>query len=347
MSRDFEDFLRDTKGTKNVGSSSSDTPGQFVFRFDNEKLSFVGLNPNDILNEVYFYTNWLTTWSIPSEYEDNDIVLKIAEFENNVSPSDIENLVINTRIWEVRVGDFATYSFEPGLSSILRDNSKITINVDSDLDTWFLPSDIQPLLLDFAAQYSYPQGISFSAGGENEENAELIAATLQSFGIAIFLIFSILVFQFNSFSRPAIIIYSVVLALLWVNIGLFITWNPYSMPFAIWFIALTWVVVNDAIIFVDRMMKNIAKLEKRIKLPTEKDYLDAISAAGKSRLQPIIVTTLTTVFWVLPLALQDEFWAGLWFTIIFGLFAGSSMTLFVIPSLYYQVYIRRKLKKRM
>ena len=101
----------------------------------------------------------------------------------------------------------------------------------------------------------------------------------------------------------------------------------------IWFIALTWVVVNDAIILIDRMNKNIDKWI---------DSLHAVISAWKSRLQPIIVTTLTTVFWVLPLALQDEFWAGLWFTIVFGLFAWSSMTLFVIPSLYYQTVIKNK-----
>jgi hypothetical protein len=181
----------------------------------------------------------------------------------------------------------------------------------------------------FAEQYNFPEGISFSAGWENAENQDLIVSTFKSLFIAMFLIFSILVFQFNSFKQPAIVLYSVILALLWVNIGLYLTGNPYSMPFMIWFIALTWVVVNDAIILIDRINKN---LEKGI------DDLHSIIGAGKSRLQPIIVTTLTTVFGVLPLALQDEFWAGLWFTIVFWLFAWSSMTLFVIPSLYSTIH---------
>ncbi len=344
VSKDFENYLKSIDGTKNVWSSSSDTPGQFVFQFDKDKLGFVWLTPDDLLNEVYFYTNGVTAGSIKSEFEDNDIVLKVWDFDTYLSPSDIENLIIDTRIGKIRVGDFADYEFAPGLSSIAREDTKITISVESDLEVWILPTSVQPKLLAFAQNYNYPQWISFSAWGENEENAALIQSTIQSFGIALFLIFSILVFQFNSFSRPAIIIYSVVLALLGVNIGLFITGNPYSMPFAIWFIALTGVVVNDAIIFVDRMMKNVDRLERNNKKPNKQDYLDSISAAGKSRLQPIIVTTLTTVFWVLPLALQDEFWAGLWFTIIFGLFAGSAMTLFIIPALYYQAYLRKKTK---
>jgi len=193
----------------------------------------------------------------------------------------------------VRVGDYATFSFEPGL-----------------------------------------------------ENAELITATLQSFLIALFLIFTILVFQFNSYSQPLIILYSVVLALLWVNIGLFVTWNPYSMTFAIWFIALTWVVVNDAIILLDRINRNLDRLVRNAgdKVLELEDYVEALVAAGRSRLQPIIVTTITTLFWVLPLALQDAFWAWLWYTIIFGLFAGSFMTLFIIPALYYSIYLKKKIR---
>jgi multidrug efflux pump subunit AcrB len=176
-----------------------------------------------------------------------------------------------------------------------------------------LPSEIQPLLITFAQEYNYPEGISYSAGGENEENAELIQSTLQSFLIAIFLIFLVLVLQFNSYSQPAIILYSVVLALLGVNIGLFVTGNPYSMTFAIGFIALTGVVVNDAIILVDRINRNLNRLVRNSKgkeLELD-DYVQSLVAAGRSRLQPIIVTTLTTVFGIFPLALQDAFWAGL------------------------------------
>ena len=109
------------------------------------------------------------------------------------------------------------------------------------------------------------------------------------------------------------------------------------MTFMIWFIALTWVVVNDAIILIDRINRN---LEIWI------DAIHSVASAGKTRLQPIIVTTLTTVFWVLPLALQDEFWAWLWFTIVFGLAAGSAMTLFVIPSLYYSWFLDWKQTKK-
>lgn len=335
VSLDFKKFLSTTQWAKNVTTSSSESPGQFVFQFDKNKLYQFWLVPDDILGELYFYTNGVKAGSIKSEFEDNDIVVKIKEFDENLSPEDIKNIIINTPAGEIRVWDVADYNFVKAVSAITRENNKITISVESDVLPDFVPTTIQPLLVEFAETYSFPAGITYAAWGENEENMDLIVSTVISLFIALFLIFSILVFQFNSFRQPAIVLYSVVLALLWVNIGLFVTGNPYSMPFMIWFIALTWVVVNDAIILIDRMNKNVDKWI---------DGLHAVVSAWKSRLQPIIVTTLTTVFWVLPLALQDEFWAWLWFTIVFGLLAWSSMTLFVIPSLYYQTIILRENK---
>ena len=92
--------------------------------------------------------------------------------------------------------------------------------------------------------------------------------------------------MFNSFTKPAIILFTIILALLGVNIGLAVTGNPYSMPFAIGFIALAGIVVNDAIIFLDRIRENVSH---------EIDEFAAIVEAGRSRLQPILLTTITTV----------------------------------------------------
>jgi len=333
----FKEKFRDIEWLKNITTTSSESPWQFIFRFNRDKLANVWLTPNDILNEIYFYTNWLKSWSIKSSYEDNDIVLKIADFEENLSPEDINNLLINTSIWKIRVWDFVETEFAKSISSISRENGKISITVEADLNPWVVTTEVQPEIDELAENFIFPEWVFYEKWWENQENADLIISTFKSLFIALFLIFSILVFQFNSFRQPLVILYSVILALLWVNIWLFITWNPYSMPFMIWFIALTWVVVNDAIILLDRINRN---LEKGI------DNIHSVISAWKTRLQPIIVTTLTTVFWVLPLALQDEFWAWLWFTIVFWLFAWSSMTLFVIPSLYYSWFLDWKETKK-
>jgi len=341
VSDDFENYLETIPWVKNISTSSSSSPWQFVFKFDKVKLANIWLNQNDILSELYFYTNWIKAWSIKSTYEDNEIIVSFKQFENNLSPEDIDNLVVNTKVWKIRVWDFAHFEFKRAVNAITRENWDIIISVWSEVEKGYLPTDIQPKLDEFAKNYNYPNGISFLKSWEAQDNMDLIISTIKSLFISIFLIFSILVFQFNSYKQPLIVMYSIVLALLWVNIWLYLTGNPYSMPFGIWFIALTWVVVNDAIILIDKMNKSIKYKEEHTK-SKHINYMEQVVLAGKTRLQPIIVTTLTTIFWVLPLALQDEFWAWLWFTIIFWLFVWSFMTIIVIPILYYSIVLRKK-----
>ncbi len=339
VSEDFENHLKTIAWSKNIISSSSDSPWQFIFTFDKDKLSNIWLNQDDILRELYFYTNGIKSWSIKSEFEDNEIKVLFKDFEESLTPNDIENIEVLTKAWKVRVWDFSDFEFRKSVDAITREDGKIIISIWSEVEEWYLPTDVQPKLDEFVEKYNYPEWISFIKSWESQENMDLIVSTIKSLFISIFLIFSILVFQFNSYKQPVIVLYSIVLALLWVNIWLYLTWNPYSMPFAIWFIALTWIVVNDAIILIDRINKGILYKKEH---STKVDYIEQIIVAWKSRLQPIIVTTLTTVFWVLPLALQDEFWSWLWFTIIFWLFVWSTMTLIVVPVLYYVLVVRKK-----
>lgn len=326
---EFKNYLQTIEWTKNVDTTSSKTPWQFVFKFKKDKLTSLWLTPNDIIRELYFYIAWIWAWSIKNIYENNDIIVQIKEFEETLSPSDIENITLNTKSWPINMQEILSYNVKDSISALNREDGKIMIKVQSDYEQWYLPSDIQPKLLKYAKNYQFPNGISYKAWWETSENQELIISTFFSFLIALFLMFFILVFQFNSFLQPIIILYSILLAMFWVNIWLFLTWNPYSMPFGIWFIALTWVVVNNAIILIDRINMN---LNKGLYLK------HAVLNSWKARLQPILVTTLTTISWILPLALQDQFWAWLWYTIIFGLLVGSIMTLFVVPIIYYTIY---------
>ena len=166
-------------------------------------------------------------------------------------------------------------------------------------------------------------------GGENEENAELIQWAMIAFVVALFMTFVLLVYMFNSFTKPAIVLYSIFTALLWVNIGLWITWNPYSMSFAIWFISLIGVIVNTAIFLVDRINENTKKWVWLV---------ESIIEAGQARFKPIIISTLTTILWIWSSVTQDEFYAWLWYTVIFGLLFSSLITLVAVPMLYYSVF---------
>ena len=105
-----------------------------------------------------------------------------------------------------------------------------------------------------------------------------------------------------------------------------------SMPFGIGFIAFTGIAVNHGIILIDAININIRKGMTGI---------TALVEAGSSRLEPMILTTLTTSLGILPLALRDAFWAALGFTIIFGLIACTFLTLFIVKGIYYEAIMKK------
>jgi multidrug efflux pump subunit AcrB len=337
FAKSIEQYLKSIEWTKNVWISSPDTPWQFILTFDVNKLAFVGLTQAQAASEVASAINGVIAGTVKVNGEDRTIKVLYETFVDVVTPESITDLTITTSRGEkVRIGDLIEIQPDAAVAQISRENGKISVRVESELADNFRTqwTIIQNNLLSYVNTLPLPEWVSIEPVGESQENAELITATLRWFAISLALMFVILLLMFDSFTKPAIILYTIILALLWVNIGLFITWNPYSMPFMIWFIALAWIVVNDAIIFLDRVRENVSH---------DIDEFIAIIEAWKSRLQPILLTTITTVFGILPLALQDEFWAWLWFTIVFGLTAWSAMTLFVIPSLYYELIVIKKL----
>lgn len=337
VSKEFEKYLKWIEWIKNITNSSQETPWQFIFQFDKDKLRSLNLTPWDIMWQVYLSMNGMKSWTLKWEFDDEDIVLKFDEFDDSATPDQIQNIVIKTWNWEIKLWSVLDYQFDNSVASISRENSKITVKVEADTQPDAPTLEIQTKFTEFAENYPYPEWISFIKWWENEENMDLIIATWVSFLIALILIFTILVLQFSSYSQPLIILYSVLLALLWVNIWLYVTGNAYSMTFGIWFISLTWIVVNDAILLIETINQNINKWL---------EFVTGLVESGKSRLQPIMVTTLTTCFWLLPIAMQDEFWAWLWYTVVFGLAMWSFFTLFVTPILYYEnVNIRKTYRK--
>jgi multidrug efflux pump len=326
VATEFENYLISLEWTKNVSNSSEQTPGQFVFTLNKEKLGILGLLPSDISIPLYQIINGTNAGTIKDAYNNQDIQVMYQDFQTGVSPSIIQSIRIPTRAGNILMWSISDYYVDNSISQISRQDTNITIRVESDTEQNITPDVLQAKLMEFASTYEFPAGITYQAGGETQENADIIQATGIAFIIAIILIYTILVLQFNSFLQPTIIMYSIIMWLLGTNIWLWITGNPYSMAFGIWFIALTGIVVNDAIVFIDRANQNTAR---------GMNTYNAIVETGKSRLQPIILTTITTVVGLSSVARQDEFFAGLAYTIMFGLTTASAMTLFVIPALYY------------
>jgi len=333
---DFESYLNRLNWTKNIQMSSQKSPGQFVFSFDKSKLTMLWLSPSDLNFELFASSNEFSAGSLKWPYDYHDIKLKYMEFDEILTPSDISNLSINTHAWPVLMGNVSDYQFVNAIDQIQREDTKIMISVGWDVVQNFKINEVQAKLIKFAKEYTFPDWIYYEAGGETEENMGLIVAMLSAFLMSILLIYGILVLMFNSFTQPIIIMFSLLMGVFGANLWLLITGNPYGLMFIIWFIALTGIVVNDAIVFLDRTNKNVKKWMNR---------LDAVVEAWKARLHPIILTTITTIVGLISIS-SNPMRQPLAVTVMFGIFFWSAMTLFVIPAIYYDRHKITHLIKR-
>lgn len=330
VSRDFETYLKSIPGTKNVGRSSSDTPGQFIFSLKKDELANAGITPALLYGQISQSLNGINVASIEDNGNDIDIYVKSSQFDGDVDMNNILSLPIVFGQNTYRVGDFVDSTISNATANISRQDGKIQITVDADAEDVKENVPLQSKFVEFAKSYKYPTGITYQAGGEAQENSELIMATISAFFLALLFIFGILTLQFNSFTQPLVILYSVITSLPFVMIGLLLTDNQFSMPFGIGFIAFTGIAVNHGIILIAAINEN---LEKGI------EGITALVEAGSSRLEPMLLTTVTTVLGIVPIALRDRFWSGMGFTIIFGIMAASFLTLFVVKGIYYELYM--------
>ena len=216
-------------------------------------------------------------------------------------------------------------------------------------------------------KFSFPNGYTYKFGGEQQEQEVEMAFLSNAFMIALFLVFIIIVAQFNKIITPLIIMSSIILSTIGVFLGLLV----FKMDFVvvmtmIGVISLIGIVVNNAIVLIDFIELNRKrKMLKSSKLDLN-DIIECISDAGKTRLRPVILTALTTILGLMPLAIgmnfdfvnffkfyEISFYLGgdnmvffgpIAWAIIFGLSFATFLTLLVIPSMYLiQVKLNRLL----
>ena len=324
VARDFENYLKSLPGTKNISNSSKESPWQFVFTLDEDRLALLGLTKKSVGPLLYLALNGISAGTVKIDKEHHDISIKYNAFDDSVSPDTLMGTLIPTSKGQIPLANIASYSFKPAVTSISRKDGEITITLGANLKQGVKAENINNQLYAYADSYPFPEGISYAKWGEQTENADLIISLLSSIVFAFIMIFWILVLQFNSYTQPLIISYSLLMGFIGASFWMLLTWNPYSMMFLIGFIALMGIIVNNAIILIDSANENITHGYSRS---------DAIKESAKSRIKPILSTTLTTVIGMITL-LTNGMFVPLAYTIMFGLSFGTVVTLFAIPVLY-------------
>lgn len=320
-----KNYLSNIDKVINVKLSIEDAAGEFVFSIDKNKADFFGLSVASIASTLRNAVYGTETTSVNVNGDDIDIVLKYnKDIFNDLE--DLKDVMIFGPKGAIPFDQVAEVSLEPALLSINhRDGEKI-INVTADLKTG---GNIAKITKDFEnkkTEFVTTDGIKITVGGEVEDIEKSYKEIFISMFLAIFLILGILILQFNSFKQPLIIIFTLPLSMIGVIAGLNITGQSFSFLAFIGIVALAGIVVNDAIVLIDRVNKNI---EDGV------EYEDAIIDGGVSRMQPIFLTSLTTIAGIFPLIWADEMWKGFSITVISGLAFSTVLTLIVTPVMYY------------
>ena len=274
----------------------------------------------------------------------------------------------NGQISQVPIRTVADVEYTSTYSSIKRKDLDRVITISSNTLEGYTGNDIIPLMDEAMRDYDLPQGFTFEFTGEQQQQQEDVGFLLGSFVFALFLIFVIIVAQFNSLSAPFIILTSVVLSLAGVLLGYFFFGGTFSVVFTgVGIIALAGVVVNNAIVLIDytmlKMKERAVELgmrEKDYKLLSLEDLRDAIITGGATRLRPVLLTAITTVLGLIPLAIglnidffsfianwdpryflggdNTALWGPMAWTIIYGMVFATFLTLVVVPVMIWLRY---------
>jgi len=275
----------------------------------------------------------------------------------------------NGQIKEVPVSTVAQQKNSSGFSAIKHIDNNRVVTLYSALapgftDAGAIVSKIEQETQSFR-ENQIPETVKIDFTGQIEEQNKQMAFLMSAFFIGLGLIFFILIFQFNSVSKPGIIMLAIFLSLIGVFGGIVATGSAFVIMMTMMgIISLAGIVVNNGVVLLDYTQLLIDR--KKVELDLEDDdslqnldLIDAIVRGGKARLRPVLLTAITTILGLIPLAtglninfytLISEFnphiymggdnvifWVPLAWTVIYGLFIATFLTLIVVPILFYLV----------
>lgn len=306
------------------------------------------------------------------EGEDYDIYVRFNE-QNKYNRSAIFNQKITFRdmatgtIKEIPISAIASESNSSGFSAIKHKDVKRVVTLYSGLapgytDAGAIVGEIQNEMRTFAEK---PNSVKIDYTGQIEEQNKQMAFLMGAFFTGLGLIFFILIFQFNSVSKPGIIMLAIFLSLIGVFGGLIITGAPFVIMMTMMgIIALAGVVVNNGVVLLDytQLLIDRKKVDNKMEdddYLEKPDLIESIVRGGKARLRPVLLTAITTILGLIPLAIGFNinfgtlfsdfdphiymggdnviFWGPLAWTVIYGLFVATFLTLIVVPILFFLI----------
>ncbi|MDA3955400.1 efflux RND transporter permease subunit [Oceanispirochaeta sp.] len=324
-------------------SSMEDGGPEFRILIDTDRASALGLNSSTVASTIKTLVDGQTATTYWKDGNELDVLVQLNP-ANRSSLGDLESQYIRGASGQkISLANVARMVETVGPKSISRENETRVLHVSAGLTDGVAVTDIQPLIENLLETgYVVPEGVSISYGGEAREIERFSSPLMIIIIVAVIMVFAVMASLFESLVDPLIIFFSIPLLIIGVVMVYKITGEAFSIISAVGIVVLAGIVVNNGIVMVD--YTNL--LRHRGEALTE-----AVLNAGQSRLRPILMTSLTTILGMVPMAFfpgeGTEFIRPIGQTIVGGLAVSTLITLFVTPVMYSLLNSRRKVKMLM
>jgi HAE1 family hydrophobic/amphiphilic exporter-1 len=303
---------------------------QYEIIIDREKMYALGLNTRTVGSEIKAAVDGVTATRYKSGGKDYDVILILAEADRSTLPA-LDHIFINSQMaGRVPLSSFVAYREGTGPLTINRENQSRIIHVTAGakpgakMNT--LQAKVEALII---SEIPIEDDVIIEYGGDNAEMVKIFGRFIFICIVAVFLVFGVMASLFESFKDPFIIIFTIPLSIIGIVAIYLITGTIFNVLTAVGLLVLIGVIVNNGIVLVD--YTNL--LRKR-----GYSLNDACIEAAGNRLRPILMTTLTTILGLVPMAFfpgeGSELVAPIGKTVLGGLSFGTLMTLFLMPTVY-------------
>lgn len=334
LAADYIDIFNNIPGVYNLETSVKDGVPQVYIDIIEKKAQNMGLSVQNIAGQLRNRITGITSTTFKIDGEEIDVVIKTSEDYNDFYL--LNSIYIDMPSGErIPLSMIAELKELSGFSSIKREGQERLLYIEGDLKDGFNINDVIDTFNKRSENIIIPEGLRVSLGGDVAGIQENFLSLFQSMILAVFLVFIILTIQFDSILQPFVILLTVPMAVIGVIVGLLITGNEFGFYAFMGIVALVGIAVNDAIVLIDYM--NYLRKEGQ-------KLSEAIVNAGKTRFNPVLATSLTTIGGVLPLAFREVYYEQFSYALIFGLLTTTVLTLVYIPIIY-SILEGLKLKK--
>ena len=342
LSEKVVDIVNDTEGFANATNGLGSGDATINLQIDRDKVRSYGLTVAQVYQQIAAKLTTTTTAQTPVTVDGSTMSVQIS---NNLDPVTKENMMDitfettvmsadgTTSTGTCTLADMATWDTGSAPDSITSEDQTQYVSVTADTldgyNTTVQARVLEKKLNEFALSDEMPEGCSFSMGGESDSVNFMVNEMVQWLALALPFVYLVMVAQFQSLLSPFIVLFTIPLAFTGGLLGMLFTGQQLTMISLMGFIVLMGTVVNNGIVFVDYANQlRIGGMERRA----------ALVATGKTRMRPILMTTLTTVLAMLQLVfsgdMASQLMSGMAIVIICGLSYATLMTLYIVPVLY-------------